>query len=354
MRYDKTRILAYCLSAMVISSNAAIAIAAPGALANSKTIPIPGSPSGSATAFELLAKAQFKLAHHPISVSGYSFVPHVGKAWNVGAYKLRKGKQTLSEGRPDPYWPNSSEYSVVLPLVVSRELVKRQTPGDDLAGRIKAPLRALAPGGSFCASGSPEMVLEYANCGAQCLYTYSFFSLGPEFKKLFQIDAGNDGLNFVVLSDDGTVAALGVDPTFVDWNFSSACSPRPGVILRFRQDKAVLASAFMKTPPPDSAFMKKVVAETKKTFHAENSGSSAATGMTIPTELPANMLMLIYSGNAKLAWKLLDECWPAAKICKWELSVKNESVSKEQFLSEFMKKLHSSPYWTEIKSMNSL
>lgn len=354
-------VLALVARQAVMAETAHVSTGKPAA-SSAKTIPIPGKPTQETTAFDLVTKSFTKLSHKPITIDGYTFVPHVGKCWNVGSYKLRCGHQVLSSGKPNPHWPNSTFYSVVTPLIVPKAAVPR--PGlsnapSDIAAKMKPPLRAWAPGVSICGTGSPELVIECANCGVKCLYDYTFFSLGPKFRKLLKVNAGNDQLNFVDLGGDGSIEAIGWDQTFVCWNFGSASSPRPEVALRFLPGRAVLATEYMKAPPPTTAYMDKIVAETSTAFRPPQDGDpggadDAAHGdLVVPYELVSNMLNLIYSGNAKAAWDFLDRVWPASNP-RWQLSLSTEPLTREKFLVEFKKQLATSPYWHDIQKMNHL
>jgi hypothetical protein len=59
-----------------------------------------------------------------------------------------------------------------------------------------------------------------------------------------------------------------------------------------------------------------------------------------PPELWANMLDLIYSGHADMAWDFFDKAWP------------KNIKGKEAFLKEFRSSLKSSQFWPGIKEMN--
>lgn len=320
---------------------------------------IPGKPSKDDTAFAIVSQANTKASHKKITIGEYVFVPQVGKCWNVGGYKLKRGNQVLSQGYPDKWWPNTTYFSVITPIVVPASYFPPRKLGagslDDFAGKMKGPLKVLAPGFSAFGSGSPELVIERANCGAKCLYEYSIFSLGKNFKKLAKIETGNDSINFIDIGGDGSVEGIGIEDTFTNWNFSSASSPRIRVILRIKNGKLRLANDLMKAPPPSATYMNKIIAETKtalqppKEGDANEADASQSDRITMPFELPTNMLELIYSGNGKSAWEFLDQVWPQRNLT---YEGGEMPIRKEQFVAQFKEQLAKSPYWNDVKTLN--
>ncbi len=320
---------------------------------------VPGKPTKDDTAFAIVSKANVKSSHKKIAIGEYVFVPQVGKCWNVGAYKLKRGNQVLAQGHPDEFWPNSTYFTVITPIVVPKSYFPPRKLGvgsiEDFASKMSAPLKVLAPGFTAFGSGSPEIIIERANCGVKCLYEYSIFSLGKNFKKLAKIETGNDSINFIDIGGDGTIEGTGVEDTFSNWNFSSASSPRIRVILRIKDGKLRLANDLMKAPAPTATYMNKIIAETKtamqppKEGDAQEADSSQSDKITMPFDLPANMLELIYSGNGKSAWEFLDSVWP-----KRDLTYEGEKdpVTKQQFIEQFKKQLATSPYWNDVKALN--
>lgn len=328
---------------------------------SANTITIPGKPTSDTTALSIVSTADTKMSHKRITVGDYVFVPTVGKCWNVGSYKLRRGNQVLSQGYSDKYWPNSTYFSVITPLIVPAGVMppaKLGTYPGDFAKTMQAPIKALAPGYNVFNSGSPEIIIERANCGAKCLYEYSIFSLGKNFKSLAKLESGNDPINFIDIGGDGKVEGIGLDNTYDCWNFSSASSPRISVVLRFKNGKPQLATDLMKTPPPTASYMNKVIAETKQELQPPKEGDGheadgkRSDDIILPTVMVSTMLDLIYSGNGKSAWQYLDQVWPQRNLT-WESTMPKETVNKEQFVAQFKKQLAKSPYWNDLKAMNS-
>lgn len=320
------------------------------------TINVPGKPTSDNSAVSLVNTYDVKMSHKPITVGEYVFVPKVGKCWNVGAYKLRRGNRVLSHGEPDQYWPNSTYFTVITPLVVPSAMVTPRKLGSNpgfFVDKVKSPLKAMAPGYNVCGSGSPELIVERANCGAKCLYEYSIFSLGKNFKQVAKIDSGNDPIHFIDIGGDGSIEGVGIENTFDCWNYSSASSPRITVALRIKNGKPRLATDLMKTSPPSASYMNQIIAETKQALHpTKDENGKQSNEIIAPFELVTHMLELMYSGNGKSAWQFLDQVWSNQDVT-WESTLPKRSVNKQQFIAEVKEQLAKSPYWQDVKMMNN-
>lgn len=323
-------------------------------------ITVPGRPTKDDSALAIVSTADTKMSHKRITVGNYVFVPQVGKCWNVGGYKLRRGNQVLSQGYPDKWWPNSTYFTVITPLVVPASYFPPRKLGvslEEFATKMKAPLKVLAPGYNLSGSGSPEIVVERANCGAKCLFEYEIFSLGKTFKKYPKIESGNDSLSFIDIGGDGTIEAVAVENIFDCWKFSGAGSPRVRVLLRFKNGTPRLATDLMRTPPPSHSYMDKIIAEAKTDLQPPKEGDfryadyKESNDIILPTSIVRNMMELIYSGNGALAWQYLDQVWPQRNLT-YESTMPKETVTKEQFLAQFKEQLAKSPYWNDVKTLN--
>jgi hypothetical protein len=320
------------------------------------TMVVPGKPTSDNSPIAIVNTYDVKMSHKPITVGEYVFVPKVGKCWNVGHYKLRRGTQVLAHGVPDKWWPNSTYFTVITPLIVPSAKVLPRKLGSNpgfFVDNVKAPLKVVVPGYNVCGSGSPEMIVERANCGAKCLYEYFIFSLGKNFKQVTKLESGNDPINFIDIGGDGTIEGIGIENTFDCWNYSSASSPRFTVALRVKNGKVRLATDLMKTPPPSAAYMNKIVAETKaKLVLAKDEKGNDTNEIIAPFELVTNMLELIYSGNGESAMEFVDQVWPNQDVT-WESTLPRRSVNKQQFIAEVKGQLAKSPYWHDVKTMNN-
>lgn len=320
----------------------------------SPTIVIPGKPSEDRP-FGLVSQVATKLSHKRLHVGDYTFVPHVNKLWGVDRYKILRGNTVVHEEKISKQNPNNTYYTVVLPLIPSRKVAIPETPNRYAAKlAIKGPLKAFLPGYSICSSGTPEIAVEFADCGAaRCLYKYTFFSCGKQFKKLLTLDTENDDLTFIDLDGNGTIEAVGRDSTFRFWNAYGCNSPSPLIILKLKPGKATLADNLMKTPPPSPRLMAKMIAETQAALKPETNASQPASDLIELKAYPvfAYMLDLIYTGNAQAAWTYLDQIWPQ-KPCRYENS-DQKPPTKQEFLRDFKKQLAKSPYWNDIKRLNN-
>jgi hypothetical protein len=194
----------------------------------------------------------------------------------------------------------------------------------------------IGDGTDLIGRGRPDMIVTTWSGGAHCCFVHTIFELKPELTVVARIDDGDGDLaHFADLDGDGHYYYKGNDWTFAYWDASFADSPAPAIVLRFVDDdhggRFHIAMDKMRSPEPSPEEWAKAVGEAGDAFTA---GSTFGDG--IGSKLWSNMLNLIYTGHSKLAWKLLDETWPAQKM------------GKEKFLSDFCKQLKTSLYWLDI------
>jgi hypothetical protein len=194
---------------------------------------------------------------------------------------------------------------------------------------------AIANGTDVTGSGHAEMIVTSWTGGAHCCAAHLIFQLEPQFRLLAEIDDENDSWAHFEKLDDGYYY-LTHEQVFAYWNTDFADSPMPRVILRFAGNTAKpgfhLALDKMRQNPPDAAEWKNLVAASQATA----SDQSSSFGDPGP-HLWGNMLQLIYSGQANLAWKLLDEAW------------RKDQQSKVGFIGDFCSQLKTSPYWADLE-----
>ena len=183
--------------------------------------------------------------------------------------------------------------------------------------------------------GIPDLVICEYSGGAHCCFTYHIFQMGEHFKEIAFFDMGDSQLYFKDIDQDGKLELFGVDSTFANWHACSACSPMPGIILRCNGTRYVVASDLMRKPAPSARTLQ---AEMKKVRTSKD--WEKVMDDDYPPELWANMLDLIYSGHADMAWDFFDKAWP------------KNIKGKEAFLKEFRSSLKSSQFWPGIKEMN--
>ena len=146
------------------------------------------------------------------------------------------------------------------------------------------------------------------------------------------------------------------DSNFAYWGSSWAESPRPRIVLRFKDGRYRLAGDLMRKPPPEPSDLEKAAAavrESDRWFISQPAhpwyrlpgmrerlwlGSWKRVG--VPIDLWREMLDLIYTGNDDAALEFLNMAW------------KPGYPGKRARLNEFRSQLAKSPYWPEIREMN--
>lgn len=152
---------------------------------------------------------------------------------------------------------------------------------------------------------------------------------------------------------DGIYEIVLDDYTFRDWNAPLEESPVASVVLKFGEDGYQLAPEVMKTKSlsinwDDADIVREVMQE----FYEKSSttypntvniigGPADKRWGFIPSRLWNNMFRLVYMGKADEAYKFLNQSW-------------YEGIEgKEVFWQDFLEQFQKSPYWTEIKAMNT-
>jgi hypothetical protein len=194
---------------------------------------------------------------------------------------------------------------------------------------------AIANGTDITGRRRPDMIVTFYTGGLHCCTVDQVYELEPKFKLLAALDAKHGSLaHFALIGHEYYFMAA--DWTFAYWRTDFADSPAPGVILRFVDDgkggSYHLALDKMQQPDPTPEEWRKDLSEARGAFTSKN-----PFGHGIGSELWGNMLELIYTGRSPLAWKLLDETWPATK------------PGKGAFLGDFCSQLKTSPYWADLE-----
>lgn len=190
-------------------------------------------------------------------------------------------------------------------------------------------------GADVLGDGKPNLVLGHWSGAAGCCYRIEIFEIGSEFRKVTEIDLQHSAdAEFADVDGDGRLELVAADWTFAGWHASLAESPAPQVILRFRDGAFHLAADVMKKPAPRYAELVARVQQVRAGRGWENPQGP-------PSALWATMLDLIYSGNAAEAWRFCDAAWPP------------DRAGKEEFLKEIRGQLAKSPYWGDLKALQS-
>jgi hypothetical protein len=250
----------------------------------------------------------------------------------------RTGEATFEEYSVRTYrWPNAFGCFEILR---GGKRVFRMIGFDfQIGGTPELPLvdksELLTPiGTDVTGAGKPNLVVGEWTGGMHCCFIFYVFDLGGKGPTLIgKIDAEDSGLaSFQDAGHDGRIEFAGSDWNFENWHASSAESPAPDILLRFRDGKFRLALDMMQKSPPPLDQLSAGAVKVKDEFDGANPNP--------PPDLWDEMLKLIYSGNAKLAWKFLELAWPA------------ERPGRNRFRKEFRKQLTKSMYWEDLGDLN--
>jgi hypothetical protein len=189
-------------------------------------------------------------------------------------------------------------------------------------------------GTDITGDGVADMVLLSYSGGAHCCSTYYIFAFEPFFRQLAVIETQDSGARFESKPGLTGLAMITGDNTFAYWNTYYAASPAPEVILAWNGTTYAPATDLMAAPAPTADALSKKAADV--------AASDQWTATDMDPDLWREMLDLIYSGHADLAWTFLDEGWPAGRD------------GKDTFKTNFRCQLATSPYWNVVAAMNGL
>lgn len=191
----------------------------------------------------------------------------------------------------------------------------------------------IRPGSNLTGNGIPDLVVKEWTGGAHCCYRLHVFELGERFRFIQTIEAEHSDLAwFENLDEDPALELAMNDWSFAYWRTSFATSPAPRVVLKYRDGRYRVAPELMRRSPPSPESFREMAREIR-------SEPEWAERKRPPVILWRNMLDLLYTGNAREAWSLLDLAWPA------------ECAGKERFQAEFKEQLANSRYWRELTNL---
>jgi hypothetical protein len=181
----------------------------------------------------------------------------------------------------------------------------------------------------------PDLVISELNGGNNSLCDYYIFQIGDTFRFIARIE-NTDGGEFKDLHGNGDLDLVTRDVlTFAGWHCAEVYNPDPTVILRYQNLKYRPDLEKMKQPAPTQTELQRMAAGFKAKF-AGVVKDVEDDRWTAPHEMWGKMLDLIYSGNMRSAWELVDLSWP------------DNHPGKAVFLREFKKQLKKSPYYEAI------
>jgi hypothetical protein len=179
-----------------------------------------------------------------------------------------------------------------------------------------------------------QLVVKRWTGGAHCCMSLLIFDLGCEFRKIDEIYGGNFDPEIVDLDHDGIPEVMVTDD-FLAYRFSSfAYSAKGDVVLKYTNGHYSVAPEFMKKPAPSREKLNAKVLAWRKLLRKQNS----------PDWPPPSMIQyitdLIYTGNKKVAFDLVDRIWPEDVAGKGDfLKSYQEALAESRYYPEFEKNL---------------
>jgi hypothetical protein len=207
----------------------------------------------------------------------------------------------------------------------------QQASGDGTVGRIK-------DGTDITGRGYPDMVVSQWTGGAHCCRIDYVFELHPKVRVIAKLEARDaDESHFADIDGKSRYYYVSADFTFAYWWQSFAGSPSHSVVLRFANDDAGggyhLAFDKMIRPTPTESEWAASLAKVKHELELNDSNMAN----DLPDVLWQEVLDLIYTGHADLAWKFLTQVGPKAQQGSFP------------DLSSFCSTLKTSPYWADLR-----
>ena len=175
-----------------------------------------------------------------------------------------------------------------------------------------------------------QLIVRKWTGGMHCCYSLLVFNLNSEFRKLAEIDAGNSDPELVDLDGDG-IAEIKLFDDFLAEQFSCyADSAFPDVVIKYSKGRFAVAPEFMKKPPPSlDEFDDKIPIWRK--------GLREHGRQWPPPDFMQDFTALIFHGNRKQAFELLEKTWP------------HDVVGKKEFKKEYREALNSSRYYRDFE-----
>lgn len=184
--------------------------------------------------------------------------------------------------------------------------------------------------------GYPDMIVPAYSGGAHCCLSVYLFQLQPKFHLVARLDTEDTWPAYFARSDhNGRYYFHAYDWTLAYWPSSFAGSPTAPIVLKFVKHGTSgsfhLALDKMRKPPPSPHQWHANLKTARSAF------AQGAEGLNLQPALWYYVMQLIYSGHSNLAWKFLDEAWPA------------NVPGKAEWTGDFCSLLKTSPYWPDLK-----
>ena len=183
--------------------------------------------------------------------------------------------------------------------------------------------------------GIPNLLIVEWTGGAHCCIILYLFELGEEPTLLNTLFLGhNDTFYFADITEKPGLELVAYDTSWAYWRTYFAASPAPKIILRFDGSEWAFCYEGMAKPQPDGLELLAILETVQSRIEEMND--------TYDVHEPFwdELLDLIYSGHAPLAWKILDLAWP------------DTVPGKQEFVLDFVHMLLNNPYLEELERLN--
>ncbi|QDU34490.1 hypothetical protein KS4_25600 [Poriferisphaera corsica] len=205
----------------------------------------------------------------------------------------------------------------------------------DIDGRSQSNREII--GQDITGNNYPNIVFFEWTGGAHCCYPTTILEQREDQTVvLFDDDLGNSSIQILDLNNDGIQELIVRDQIFAYWKTSYAGSPLPQVIYQFDGDQYVTAANLMLQPPRTDKQQIEIATRINQSMQSNTYLDAYYSYILTP------FTDLVYSGNASQAFELLDSTWPENV----------NTISKDQFISEFKAQIRKSPHYQVICQLN--
>lgn len=177
--------------------------------------------------------------------------------------------------------------------------------------------------------GVPELIILDFSGGFHCCSHYYVIELSDPLSILLDLDAGNQGIYFKDLNNDGVMEIETNEDVFSYWYTSFVGSPMPRVVLSLQGGKYKADATLMRKPAPTDTEVRKMADMIK-----------GWGGWASPEVAWLYAIDLIYSGNITSAQKYVDLAWRKNDTGRFE--------TKENFWYELNEQIQKSPYYDDL------
>jgi len=181
------------------------------------------------------------------------------------------------------------------------------------------------------------MIIEGYSGGAHCCIHNYIIELSNPLSILFDLDTGDNGIEFDDLNKDGIMEIITREDVFAYWYTSFAGSPMPRVVLSLQNGKY----------KADPKYMRKIAPTNKEIKEMANNLESWAERDSIYPEIAWRIyaIDLIYSGNIASARKYVDLVWHYNDDGKFE---DYKFKTKKDFWEELESQTKESPCYKDL------